>query len=109
MLRFGIAQSLLLFAVCHNLCGLDRDRTIAQFLHTGWAVADGAPSGIHGLAQTTDGYLWMASTSGLIRFDGVRFERYEPRQGGTSQFRDISALLATPDGGLWIGRAGRAT
>jgi len=104
-----IALSLLLFAASHNLFGLDRDRTIAQFLHTGWAVADGAPSGIHGLAQTTDGYLWLASTSGLIRFDGVRFERYEGRQGGTSQFRDISALLASPDGGLWIGRAGRAT
>ncbi len=103
-----LAVSLLFFAVPHKLSALDRDRTIAQFLHTGWAVADGAPSGIHGLAQTTDGYLWMASTSGLIRFDGVRFERYEPRQGGTPQFRDISALLATPDGGLWIGRAGRA-
>jgi signal transduction histidine kinase/ligand-binding sensor domain-containing protein len=103
-----IALSLLAFAVSHNLFALDRDRTIAQFLHTGWAIADGAPSGIHELAQTTDGYLWLASTSGLIRFDGVRFERYEPNQGGTLQFRDITALLATPDGGLWIGRAGRA-
>jgi len=103
-----IALSALLFAVSHHLFALDRDRTIGQFLHTGWAVADGAPSGIHGLAQTTDGYLWLASTSGLIRFDGVRFERYEPKQGDTLQDRDISALLATPDGGLWIGRAGRA-
>jgi signal transduction histidine kinase/ligand-binding sensor domain-containing protein len=104
-----IALCLLLFAAPHNLFGLDRDRTIAQYQHTGWAVADGVPGGIHGLAQTTDGYLWLASTSGLIRFDGVRFERYEPKQGGTPQFRDISALLATPDGGLWIGRAGKAT
>lgn len=103
------ALPLLLLAVAGNIFGLDRDRTIAQFLHTGWSIADGAPSGVHGFAQTTDGYLWLASTSGLIRFDGVRFQRYEPAQGGTLQSRDISALLATPDGGLWIGRTGGAT
>jgi signal transduction histidine kinase/ligand-binding sensor domain-containing protein len=103
------ALPLLLLAALHNCFGLDRDRTIAEFLHTGWAVSDGAPSGVHGLAQTTDGYLWLASVSGLIRFDGVRFVRYEAMQGTTLQSRDISALLATPDGGLWIGRTGGAT
>ena len=103
-----IVLSGLFVAVPHNLFALDRDRTIAQFLHTSWAAADGAPSGVHGIAQTTDGFLWLASTSGLIRFDGVRFERYEPKSGDSLQDRDISALFATPDGGLWIGRAGRA-
>ena len=98
-----------LLAAPHEIIALDRDRTIAQLHHTGWTVADGAPSGVHAIAQTTDGYLWLASTYGLIRFDGVRFQRYEPAQGGTLQSRDISALLATPDGGLWIGRAGGAT
>ena len=107
-LRRG-AILLFLLGAPHHVFGLDRDRTIAQFYHTGWTVADGAPSGVHALAQTTDGYLWLASTNGLIRFDGVRFQRYEPTQGGTLQSRDISALLATPDGGLWIGRAGGAT
>jgi signal transduction histidine kinase/ligand-binding sensor domain-containing protein len=100
---------LFLLAAPHHIFALDRDRTIAQFHHTGWTVADGAPSGVHELVQTTDGYLWLASTNGLIRFDGVRFQRYEPAEGGTLQSRDISTLLATPDGGLWIGRAGGAT
>jgi signal transduction histidine kinase/ligand-binding sensor domain-containing protein len=102
---------LLLFCLtgAHNAHALDQDPTISDFLHTGWAVADGAPSGVHGLAQTADGYLWLASTTGLFRFDGVRFERYQPQQGGDLQFRNVSALLPTPDGGLWIGRAGGAT
>ena len=90
---------LFLLAVPHHIFALDRHRTISQFHHTGWTVADGAPSGVHALAQTTDGYLWLASPNGLIRFDGVRFQRYEPEQGSTLQSRDISALLATPDGG----------
>ena len=100
------ALSLLVLGASRDLLAVDRDRTIAEFLHTGWAVADGAPSGVHGFAQTTDGYLWLASTNGLFRFDGVHFARYEPAIGGSLQFRDISALLATPDGGLWVGRAG---
>src|SRR5688572_14379304 len=100
---------LLCLATSHNVDAFDQDPTITDFLHTGWAVADGAPSGVHALAQTADGYLWMASTTGLFRFDGVRFERYQPPQGGDLQFRNVSALLPTPDGGLWIGRAGGAT
>jgi signal transduction histidine kinase/ligand-binding sensor domain-containing protein len=100
---------LLCLAASHNVVAFDQDATISDFLHTGWAVADGAPSGVHVLAQTADGYLWMASTTGLFRFDGVRFERYQPPQGGDLQFRNVSALLPTPDGGLWIGRAGGAT
>ncbi len=98
-----------LLFVASGVCSVSaEERTIVDVLHTGWAVADGAPSGVHEFAQTADGYLWLASTTGLFRFDGVRFQRYEPKEGGSLQFRDISALLATPDGGLWIGRAGRA-
>src|SRR4051812_8535086 len=101
---FGLA-----FAASCDLAAFDGDRSIAAFFHTGWAVADGAPSGVHGFAQTADGYLWLASTNGLFRFDGVHFARYEPASGGSLQFRDVSALLPTPDGGLWIGRAGGAS
>ena len=41
----------------------------------------GAPGQIHALAQTSDGYLWIAAPDGLYRFDGVSFERYKPRTG----------------------------
>ncbi|HSI60130.1 MAG TPA: two-component regulator propeller domain-containing protein, partial [Ideonella sp.] len=55
------------------------------------------------IAQTADGYLWLASNSGLYRFDGLRFERYELSSPGQRRSRDISALSTTPDGSLWIG------
>ncbi len=94
---------LLLFATCHIAFALDPDRSIAQFYHTAWTIEDGAPTGAHVLAQTKDGYLWLAAESGLFRFDGVRFERYQPERGDPIPSQDIAALLATPDGGLWIG------
>lgn len=92
----------LYLAVSCGASGLDRDRTIAQFFHTAWTVKEGGPSGLTQMAQTTDGYLWLGTQSGLIRFDGVRFDRYRPASGNLPS-RTVSALLATPDGGLWIG------
>ncbi len=55
------------------------------------------------IAQTTDGFLWFASRNGLIRFDGVRFERYESRSGDDIPPTSVRALLALPDNGLLVG------
>lgn len=78
------------------------DRTIAQFAHTAWGPKDGAPAPVTALAETSDGYLWVGSVDGLYRFDGVAFERYEPQTGGPFPLRAVSALLAVPNGDLWI-------
>ncbi len=72
--------------------------------HLGWTRRDGAPSDISALAQTKDGYLWIGSSFGLFRFDGLDFQSYpftsaDPRLPAS----DISALAADRDGGLWIG------
>lgn len=94
----------LLFALsCSIAAAFDSNRTIAQFAHTAWGPKDGAPSVVTALAQTTDGYLWLGSPDGLYRFDGVSFERYEPQLGTPLPNQPISALLAIPNGDLWIG------
>src|SRR6185436_17973828 len=56
---------------------------IAEFVHTSWTAKDGAPTDVLALAQSTDGYLWLGTTRGLFRFDGVRFVQFEPRSGVT--------------------------
>ena len=81
---------------------LDRDRTLTQFHHTAWTAKDGAPSQISALAQTQDGYLWIGSARGLYKFDGVEFTQYMPPAGVSFPSHNVSSLLATPDGGLWI-------
>lgn len=74
-----------------------------QFRQTVWSVEHGAPADIWALAQDRDGFLWLGTGSGLYRFDGVAFERFEPRQGENLRTSDITALSMQPDGTLWIG------
>ena len=55
------------------------------------------------LAQSSDGRLWIGATTGLYTFDGVRFEEFDPAGGQRMPARGVNALLALPDGSLWIG------
>jgi signal transduction histidine kinase len=74
----------------------------ADYHHTQWTAAQGAPAGIRTLAQTRDGWLWLGTNDGLYRFDGVRFERY-PLPAAAGRRRDlINALGAAPNGDLFI-------
>ena len=74
-----------------------------QLGHDSWGFKEGAPDEIDSLAQTNDGYLWIASPSGLFRFDGQRFELYHPPLGPELVSTNISGLFALSSGGLWIG------
>jgi PAS domain S-box-containing protein len=94
---------LFLALACSYCAASGSDRTITQFAHTAWGPKDGAPSSVTSLAQTPDGYLWLGGTDGLYRFDGVVFERYQPRSGGPFPPRTVSSLLALPNGDIWIG------
>ena len=77
-------------------------RPIHQFAHRTWAAQDGAPTEIRQLAQTGDGYLWLGTVSGLIRFDGVRFVPFQPRLNDTLPAAGVRALKEGRDGTLWV-------
>jgi len=83
--------------------GQPRAPSVAELDHAAWTIRDGAPSGVHALAQSADGVLWIGATTGLYQFDGVRFEQFEPPAGPALPSLSVSALLALADGGLWIG------
>lgn len=82
---------------------LDARRLLGQFHHTAWTVKEGAPGEITALAQTSDGYLWLATQIGLFRFDGVQFAKFEPPDSDDFPATSISTLYATNKGELWIG------
>ena len=71
--------------------------------HTSWTRRDGAPGDITSLAQTKDGYLWVGSSLGLYRFDGLRFALYpfESRSPALPSL-NVCSLAADLEGGLWV-------
>jgi signal transduction histidine kinase/ligand-binding sensor domain-containing protein len=85
-----------------HLAALDPQQPIGQLHHTSWTAKDGLSGVVMALAQTTDGYLWVATTDRLYRFDGFTFEAYQP-ESGSFPSNLITVLLAARDGGLWIG------
>ncbi|MHB8214850.1 MAG: two-component regulator propeller domain-containing protein [Candidatus Sulfotelmatobacter sp.] len=104
--RLGIAHYLLLFAVTYFpstslVAALDPTRHISQYAHTAWRVADGAIDPTSEITQTTDGYVWLGSPNGLLRFDGVKFVRYAP-PGLDLPTRGFTFLLGARDGSLWV-------
>lgn len=70
--------------------------------HTSWTARDGAPGLSPSITQTADGWLWLASPTGLYRFDGMQFEQFTPANGPLLS-HNISVVSAFADGALWIG------
>jgi ligand-binding sensor domain-containing protein/signal transduction histidine kinase len=72
-----------------------------------WHSQDGLPEdAIQALAQTSDGYLWIGTSGGLVRFDGVRFTVFSRENTPSFRENSVSALLTAKDGALWIGTQG---
>ena len=83
---------------------LDPKLDVSQYAHTAWSSRDGFPRGIvESLAQSSDGYLWLGTEFGLLRFDGIRAIRWPPPAGQHLPGTEISSLLVARDGTLWIG------
>ena len=83
---------------------LSPNLTIKQLRHTAWGPNQGAPlGGTYALAQTNDGYLWIAGPSGLFRFDGINFERIELPHDPKLSSLSLYSVFAPRGGGLWVG------
>src|SRR6266566_3428348 len=94
----------ILLATCPCAMALDPSLDVSQYAHTAWKIRDGFAKGsILSIAQTPDGYLWLATAFGLSRFDGVRNVPWEPPPDQHLPSTTITRFVAARDGTLWIG------
>ena len=90
-----------------SAAGLDPAKALDQYAHESWHVADGLPQdNVVSIAQTPDGYLWLGTEEGLVRFDGLRFTVFDKSNTPEMKSTDIYALLVDRAGNLWIGTGG---
>ena len=101
--RTSLVMSTLL-ACCGIASALNPSLDVSQYAHTAWTARDGLFNGtVTSIAQTPDGYLWLGTEFGLLRFDGVRFAPWLPPSGEPLPSGYVSRLLVGRDGRLWIG------
>jgi signal transduction histidine kinase/ligand-binding sensor domain-containing protein len=105
VLRGAVALSVWLgVLVGASAFALDPALDVNQYVHTSWRTRDGFGQGrIHAMTQTPDGYLWLGSEFGLLRFDGVRTVPWLEITGQDLPSSDIISLVVARDGALWIG------
>ncbi|HQR36983.1 MAG TPA: two-component regulator propeller domain-containing protein [Blastocatellia bacterium] len=84
--------------------GLDPSRPLSRYVHEVWQ--DDLPQNtVHTILQTRDGYLWLGTYEGLVRFNGVDFTVFDKRNTPAIQNNGIRALFEDRGGTLWIGTA----
>ena len=109
LLRGGVAVvatvAALLLSPPSRARTLDPAYEANQYAHTAWKVRDGSfKDSIAAIAQTPDGYLWLGTQFGLLRFDGNRHIVWQPPHGQPQlPSMNVRRLFAASDGRLWIG------
>ena len=83
---------------------LDPQLAVSQYVFGNWQIQQGLPqNSVEALARTPDGYLWLATHEGLVRFDGVRFTVFDRSNTPQLRTRIITRLHVDAAGRLWIG------
>jgi signal transduction histidine kinase/ligand-binding sensor domain-containing protein/CheY-like chemotaxis protein len=83
---------------------LEPDKAITQYSMRVWDMDAGLPgNSVYAIQQTHDGYLWIGTQDGLVRFDGIHFELYNKRKVPQLKDNQVRALYEDRNGTLWIG------
>src|SRR5579862_7382700 len=91
-------------ACCSCAFALNSSLDINQYAHKAWTIREGFFTGsVNAITQTPDGYLWLGTEFGVLRFDGIRAVPWQPPAGEHLPGGSVRALLAARDGRLWIG------
>src|SRR5437762_9288399 len=78
------------------MAGVDPAKPINQYNRTVWEASDGLPQNtVQTVLQTRDGYVWLGTEEGLVRFDGERFEVFNGSNTPGLPGKDVRSLFET--------------
>src|SRR4051812_43914262 len=90
-----LAAGLALICLAGEVRALDPNHTLSQYLREQWTADSNFPGGaVDAITQTADGYLWLGTEKGLVRFDGVNFHLTSSFSG----FSGVPVSALTTDG-----------
>lgn len=99
LLLVGLAAACL----ANTAYGIDPSRAMSQYIRDRWGTARGFPGGpVYAITQTADGYLWIGTEKGLVRFDGLNFRLIQPSNTPSLPAGPVLGLIADAAGNLWV-------
>jgi ligand-binding sensor domain-containing protein len=82
---------------------LDPNRAMSEYIRDRWDAQQGFPGGpVYAIAQTHDGYLWLGTEKGLVRFDGLNFRLLNHTNSTAPLAGPVLDLMTDAEGNLWI-------
>jgi diguanylate cyclase (GGDEF)-like protein len=110
--RVGVLSLIVMLSVAPALAAAPSSpndipvRALNTVMVHNYDVDDGLPQNtVHAIAQTRDGYLWVATWEGVARFNGRAFKVFDPGSEPELSAGGVRSLLADVDGGLWLGQS----
>lgn len=95
------------------LCLLAMQGVMAQYtflndyISTEWSTVEGLPANaINDVIQTADGYIYLGTYEGLVRFNGFEFTLLNKHSGSEYSFISARAMIQDSQGNLWLGSNG---
>ncbi len=99
-----VTRTLAAFMVVMVALSAHGTRAAADLHYRLWTTDDGLPTAsVRDIAQTGDGYLWIATLDGLVRFDGVRMRVFQRDEVPGMTSNRCLALHVDRRGRLWVG------
>ena len=84
-------------------CALDPSRAVSQYVHDKWGANRGFLGGtVYAISQSDDGYLWIGTERGLVRFDGIAFTLIQRPLPDSPPIGAVRGLVSDAEGNLWI-------
>jgi signal transduction histidine kinase/ligand-binding sensor domain-containing protein len=100
----GLLATALLLSCGRSGLALEPSTPLANYGRQAWVMENGLPQNtVQALVQTRNGFVWLGTEAGLVRFDGNGFTVFDRNSTPALPGNDVRCLLETHDGALWIG------
>ena len=105
-LRIALGCALFVCVSAGSGFSLDTGTPLSLYRWDRWSGDDLPARSVRGVVYGRDGYIWSPSYGGLIRFDGQRFEAFNPPEAFGITTNGFTAASPGWDAGLWLGGTG---